>query len=111
MCLTLSWMPGAFCQAGFESGSSPTSCHAHSPPERHRREGTGETSTQDWKLLEQPVPPCQEHSTPLDTSSVPKHKKDSYEHREFLIQHSKRVEIHGVRSVSLNNICKITKVA
>lgn len=58
----------------------------------------------DWKLLEQPVHPCKDNSTPLETSSIPKHKKDSYKHRQFLIQHSKRVENYGIRSISLNNI-------
>lgn len=111
MCLTLAWMPGAFCQAGLGSGSSPTSCHAHSPTEHHGRECAGKTSTQDWKALEQPVHPCKDNSTPLDTSSIPKHNKDSHKHTVFLIQHSKRGEKHGIRSTSLNNICKPTEVA
>lgn len=37
MCLTLSWMPGAFCQAGSVSGSSPTFPYGTSQEGMHRK--------------------------------------------------------------------------
>lgn len=121
MCLTLYQMPGGFCQAGFISGSSPTSCHAYPPMARHGRQTTRKSMyrkkcTQNWKttwvayvsMLEGQLHTCRQE---LRSTSVTKQKTSTHKHREFLIQHSKRVENHGIRSISLNKVCEPTEVA